>query len=310
MIPTPSNSRLRIATRQSPLALWQAQYVQDRLLSAHPDLKIELVGITTQADQLPDTPLPQIGNKGVFVKALEHSVLNAKTDIAVHSMKDIPMTLPDGLELSAVCQRATPWDALVSPRYTSLDQLPQGSLIGTASVRRSSQLLSHRPDLKIVSLRGNLQTRLAKLDHGDFDAIILAAAGLIRMGLQHHIRQIIPAKLMLPAIGQGAIGIECRQNDQAIQSLLHCIHHQPTATCVRAERAFGYQLQGSCQTPIAAYAKLANGQIYLRGLVASFDGQQVISSDGHGDCAHTLGTQLANALIQRGADEILSHHRI
>ncbi len=299
---------LKIATRKSPLALWQAEYVRSRLQAEHPALEVELVTMTTQGDKILDTPLSKIGGKGLFVKELEQGMQTGQADIAVHSMKDVPMNLPQGFALPVICEREVPFDAFVSNRYTHLDQLPKGARVGTSSLRRSSQLLHYRPDLEILSLRGNVQTRLAKLDRGDFDAIVLASAGLIRLALDSRIRNQIPADIMLPAVGQGAVGIECRADDTQTQGLLQFLRDEPTFIRVSAERAFNHRLEGGCQVPIGAFAVIEDEALWLRGLVASLDGQQVIAGDRRGSLAdaEALGTELAEELLSRGADQILA----
>ncbi len=298
---------LRIATRKSPLALWQAHYVRDRLLAQHPGLEVELVTMTTKGDKILDTPLAKIGGKGLFVKELEQGMQNGDADIAVHSMKDVPMDLPPGFALPVICEREAPFDAFVSNHYDSLDALPQGARVGTSSLRRSSQLLQQRPDLEILSLRGNVQTRLGKLDNGDFDAIILAAAGLIRLELEQRIRHQIPPEVILPAVGQGAVGIECREDDAETRELIDFLTDADTFTRVTAERAFNHRLEGGCQVPIAAFAILENGELWLRGLVASLDGATIIRGERRGAPAEAaaLGTSLAEELLDGGAREIL-----
>ncbi len=299
---------LKIATRKSPLALWQAYYVRDRLLAEHDDLEVELVKIVTKGDKILDTPLAKIGGKGLFIKELEQGMLAGEADIAVHSMKDVPMELPEGFELPVICEREVPLDAFVSSQYASIDELPEGACVGTSSLRRSSQLLAKRPDLKILSLRGNVQTRLAKLDNGDFDAIILASAGLIRLELEERIRSRIPSETLLPAVGQGAVGIECREGDEETKALLACLNDNDTFTRVSAERAYNHRLEGGCQVPIAGYAELEGDDIWLRGLVASTDGKQIVSGEVRGSRgdAETLGVSLAEDLLGRGADKILA----
>jgi len=298
---------LRIATRKSPLALWQANYVRDRLLARHPGLEVELVTMTTQGDKILDTPLAKIGGKGLFVKELEQGMHNGDADIAVHSMKDVPMDLPPGFALPVICEREVPFDAFVSNDFASLDELPEGARVGTSSLRRSSQLLQQRPDLEILSLRGNVQTRLGKLDGGDFDAIILAAAGLIRLGLEARIRYRIPPEVILPAVGQGAVGIECREGDEETIGLIEFLTDRDTFTRVTAERAFNHRLEGGCQVPIAAFATLENGELWLRGLVASLDGRTMIRGERRGTAAEaaSLGISLAEELLANGAREIL-----
>ncbi len=305
---------LRIATRKSPLALWQARYVRDRLLQAHPArLEAELVEITTRGDKITDMPLAGIGGKGLFIKELERGMLDGEADIAVHSMKDVPAELPTGFELPVICEREVPLDAFVSGQYICIDELPEGACVGTSSLRRSSQLLAKRPDLKILDLRGNVQTRLAKLDNGDFDAIILATAGLIRLQMEDRIRSRIEAEDLLPAAGQGAVGIECRQGDEETKALLQCLNNPGTHTCVSTERAFIRRLEGGCQVPVAGYAILEDNRIWLRGLVARPDGKGMITGEIHGTIgdAEQLGTTLAEDLLRRGADKILTDlHKI
>ena len=298
---------LKIATRKSPLALWQANYVRDRLLAEHPGLSVELVTMTTQGDKILDTPLAKIGGKGLFVKELEQGMLAGDADIAVHSMKDVPMDLPPGFALPVICEREVPFDAFVSNQYETVDKLPQGARVGTSSLRRSSQLLQQRPDLKIGSLRGNVQTRLSKLDSGEFDAIILAAAGLIRLQLKERVRHTIAAETILPAVGQGAVGIECREDDAETMALIAFLKDEPTFIRVSAERAFNHRLDGGCQVPIAAYAVLENNELWLRGLVASLDGQTVISGERRGTAeqAEAMGISLAEELLANGAEVIL-----
>ena len=303
-----SSNILRIATRKSKLALWQAEYVKAELKKHHPDLEVELVTFTTQGDKILDTPLAKIGGKGLFVKELEAAMLDGRADIAVHSMKDVPMEFPEGLGLEVICPRENPTDAFVSNTYKAFEDLPQGAHVGTSSLRRQCQLLAARPDLKITSLRGNVQTRLGKLDNGDYDAIILASAGLIRLELKDRIAQYIDDTVSLPAGGQGAVGIECRIDDQKTKSLLACLHHQETASRVLAERALNRRLEGGCQVPIACYATLDGDQLFLRGLVGSEDGSEIIRAQSKGnasDCEQ-LGIQVAEDLLSQGADRILS----
>ena len=299
---------LRIATRKSKLALWQAEFVKAELQRFHPELEVELVTFTTQGDIILDTPLAKIGGKGLFVKELEAAMLDGRADIAVHSMKDVPMEFPEGLGLSVICERENPTDAFVSNHYKSLLDLPQGAHVGTSSLRRQCQILAARPDLKISSLRGNVQTRLGKLDAGEFDAIILASAGLIRLELQERIADFISDDISLPAGGQGAVGIECRTDDQATQDLLAPLHHPLSAYRVTAERALNRRLEGGCQVPIACYATLDGDQLFLRGLVGSEDGQTIIRTEikGHVDDAETLGIQAAENLLAKGAGKILA----
>lgn len=298
---------LKIATRQSPLALWQANYVKDRLQQLYPDLTIELVPMVTKGDVILDSPLAKIGGKGLFVKELENALLNKEADIAVHSMKDVPMQFPEGLGLAVICQREDPRDAFVSHSYRTFAELPQGAVVGTSSLRRQCQLKALRPDLDIRSLRGNVGTRLSKLDNGDYDAIILASAGLIRLGLADRIASFIDVEQSLPAAGQGAVGIECRTDDMQVQTLLAPLADAETTYCVRAERAMNNHLQGGCQVPIGGYALLQQGQLYLRALVGDIDGSRIIRAEGKSavENAEVLGVQIAEQLLAQGADKIL-----
>ncbi len=300
---------LRIATRKSPLAMWQAEHVAHRLRQAHHDLQVELLGMSTQGDKILDTPLAKIGGKGLFVKELEQGMLDGRADIAVHSMKDVPVELPEGLHLAVILEREDPRDAFVSNRYASLDELPEGALVGTSSLRRQCQLSEARPDLQIRPLRGNVNTRLRKLDDGEFDAEILAAAGLKRLGFQERIRICLEPDQSLPAIGQGAIGIECRVDDQRVNALIACLHDPETDVCVRAERAMNNRLMGGCQVPIAGYAVLNHDKIYLRGLVGEPDGSRIMRAEVNGPAAQAeqLGIALAEDLLGQGADQVLSH---
>ncbi len=299
---------LRIATRKSPLALWQAEHVARALRAAHPGLGVELVGMSTQGDKILDTPLAKIGGKGLFVKELEQGMLEGRADIAVHSMKDVPVDLPDGLHIAAILAREDPRDALVSDAVASIAELPRGARIGTSSLRRQCQLAERRPDLEILPLRGNVNTRLRKLDEGEFDAIVLASAGLKRLGFQARIRALLPITESLPAIGQGAIGIECRADDLEVNALLAPLHHASTASCVSAERALNRRLHGGCQVPIAGHATLADGRLRLAGLVGDPDGSSVVRGeiDGAVTDADALGIALAEALLARGAGAILA----
>ena len=298
---------LKIATRQSPLALWQANYVKDRLQQLYPDLIVELVPMVTKGDVILDSPLAKIGGKGLFVKELENALLNKEADIAVHSMKDVPMQFPEGLGLAVICKREDPRDAFVSNSYRTFDELPQSAVVGTSSLRRQCQLKALRPDLDIRSLRGNVGTRLSKLDNGDYDAIILASAGLIRLGLADRIASFIDVEQSLPAAGQGAVGIECRTDDMQVQALLAPLADAETTYCVRAERAMNNHLQGGCQVPIGGYAVLQQGQLYLRALVGDIDGSRIIRAEGKSavENAEVLGVQIAEQLLAQGADKIL-----
>ncbi len=298
---------LKIATRQSPLALWQANYVKDLLQQLYPDLNVELVPMVTKGDVILDSPLAKIGGKGLFVKELENALLNKEADIAVHSMKDVPMQFPEGLGLAVICKREDPRDAFVSNSYRTLAELPQGAVVGTSSLRRQCQLKTLRPDLEIRSLRGNVGTRLSKLDNGDYDAIILASAGLIRLGLAERIASFIDVEQSLPAAGQGAVGIECRTDYVAVQQLLAPLADAETTSCVLAERAMNNRLQGGCQVPIGGYAVLRDGELYLRALVGSVDGSTIIRAEGKSavENADVLGVQIAEQLLAQGADKIL-----
>ncbi|MGK9065949.1 hydroxymethylbilane synthase [Stutzerimonas chloritidismutans] len=299
---------IRIATRKSALALWQAEYVKARLEAAHPEVRVSLVPMVSRGDKLLDAPLAKIGGKGLFVKELETALLENEADIAVHSMKDVPMEFPEGLGLYCICEREDPRDAFVSNHYETLDALPEGAVVGTSSLRRQAQLLARRPDLKIQFLRGNVNTRLAKLDAGEYDAIILAAAGLIRLGFGDRIRTRITVEDSLPAGGQGAVGIECRTGDVELHHLLQCMNDAATAVRVSAERALNRHLNGGCQVPIACYAMLESDQIWLRGLVGQPDGSQLLRAEGRapiGD-AEALGVRIAEALLAQGAGKILA----
>ncbi|GJC31709.1 porphobilinogen deaminase [Acinetobacter sp. KAM398] len=298
---------LKIATRQSPLALWQAEHIRARLEAMHADLTVELVTFVTQGDKILDTPLAKIGGKGLFVKELEAALMDGRADLAVHSMKDVPMALPEGLSLAVICEREDPFDAFVSNHYASFADLPQGAKVGTSSLRRKCQILKARPDLEIIDLRGNVGTRLSKLDDGQYDAIILASAGLRRLGLAERIRHTIQPDVSLPAVGQGALGLECRSQDQAVLDLILPLMHAETNVCVRAERAFNAYLEGGCQVPIAGYATLQNGQLQIEGRVGSVDGRTILKAVQHGapEQAEMLGEELAKALLAQGAGELL-----
>ena len=301
------SNTIRIATRKSPLAMWQAEHVADALRSAHPGLEVEILGMSTQGDKILDTPLAKIGGKGLFVKELEARMLEGDADIAVHSMKDVPVDLPDGLHLAVIMAREDPRDAFVSNDYAALDELPEGAVVGTSSLRRQCQLADRRPDLEIKPLRGNVNTRLRKLDEGEYDAVILAAAGLIRLGFGARIRNPIDPADSLPAIGQGAVGIECRSDDPRVNELLAPLHHADTATRVQAERAMNARLEGGCQVPIGGHAVLEDDQLWLRGLVGTVDGNEIIRGEIRGprEEATRLGTALAEELLEHGAARIL-----
>ncbi|WP_104472204.1 hydroxymethylbilane synthase [Acinetobacter indicus] len=298
---------LKIATRQSPLALWQAEHIRARLEALHAGLNVELVTFVTQGDKILDTPLAKIGGKGLFVKELEAALLDGRADLAVHSMKDVPMALPEGLSLAVICEREDPLDAFVSNTYASFQDLPQGTKVGTSSLRRKCQILKARPDLEIIDLRGNVGTRLSKLDAGQYDAIILASAGLKRLGLSERIRHTLAPEVSLPAVGQGALGLECRTNDQAVLELILPLMDDETNVCVRAERAFNAYLEGGCQVPIAGYATLKDGQLSMEGRVGSVDGQTLLSAQlsAAPEQAEQLGERLAQNLLAQGAGELL-----
>ncbi|EKE80601.1 hydroxymethylbilane synthase [Idiomarina xiamenensis] len=297
-----------IATRKSKLAMWQAEHIQARLQQLHPQLRVELLPMSTRGDVILDTPLALIGGKGLFVKELEVAMLEGRADIAVHSMKDLPVEFPPGLELHTICQREDPRDAFVSNHYQQLRDLPEGAVVGTCSLRRRCQLQARFPHLRIKDLRGNVQTRLSKLDAGEFDAIILAAAGLIRLELSDRISDYIAVEDSLPANGQGALGIECRSDDDAMKQLLAPLACADTRSCVLAERAMNRRLEGGCQVPIGAYAELQGEQLFLRGLVGEPDGSRVLTAEIRGprEQAEKLGIALAEQLLAAGAGEILA----
>lgn len=299
--------KIRIATRQSALALWQAEDVAQRLQQAHPGLEVELIKMVTRGDKILDTPLAKIGGKGLFIKELEMGMLEGQADIAVHSMKDVPVDFPEGLFLSTILERADPRDAFVSKQYASLAELPEGAVVGTASLRRQCQILARYPGLKTEVLRGNVNTRLAKLDAGEFDAIILASAGLKRLGFDARITALLSPEESLPAIGQGAVGIECRKDDHELHALLAPLHHKDTATRLAAERALNARLQGGCQVPIAGYAELEGDEIWLRGLVGAPDGSAILRAEARGKQADAaaIGNAVAEDLLGQGADKIL-----
>lgn len=298
---------LTIATRKSPLAMWQAEFIKAELEQAHPGLEVKLLPMTTRGDQLLDSPLSKIGGKGLFVKELELHLLEGTADIAVHSMKDVPMYFPEGLMLGPICHRANPFDAFVSNKYQSFEELPQGAVLGTSSLRRQCQLQRQRPDLVVNSLRGNVQTRLSKLDAGEFDAIILAASGLIRLEMEERIASILTDDVCLPACGQGALGIEHRIGDERTAALVEVLRDKESEYCVSAERAMNTRLNGGCQVPIAGYAILNGDELHLRGLVGSVDGKQMLYAEARGDKsqAEQLGIQVADDLLAQGAGEIL-----
>ncbi|GBG13959.1 hydroxymethylbilane synthase [Novimethylophilus kurashikiensis] len=301
-------SRIVIATRESALALWQAHHIQARLQALYPQTQVEILGMTTTGDQILDSPLARIGGKGLFVKELEQALEDGRADLAVHSMKDVPMNLPEGFALAAIGEREDPRDAFVSNDHANLEALPEGSIVGTSSLRRQSQLMARFPHLKIESLRGNLQTRLRKLDEGQYAAIILAAAGLKRLGLESRIRAYIAPEQSIPAVGQGALGIEIRAGRDDMMALLAPLNHPETAACIIAERAMSRALAGSCQVPLGAFASSENGRLNMRGFVASIDGKRMVRAEVSGpeSSAEALGGELAQALIVQGADSILA----
>ena len=298
---------IRIATRNSPLALWQANYIAEQLRRIHPGLKTELVKMTTRGDKILDAPLAKIGGKGLFVKELEQGLLAGQADIAVHSMKDVPVDFPEGLELKIILAREDPCDALVSNRYSCLEELPEDARIGTSSLRRQSQILQVIPKGHILPLRGNVNTRLAKLDAGEFDAIILAAAGLKRLAMVDRIKQIIPTSVSLPAVGQGALGIECRVGDARVADVINALHDHETQQCVLAERAMNERLEGGCQVPIAGFAQLRDGGLFMQGLVGMPNGQKIIRAQSQGEVhqAKAIGYEIAEELLAKGAKKIL-----
>lgn len=299
---------IRIATRKSALALWQAEFVKSQLESFHPHLEVSLVPLESRGDKILDVPLAKVGGKGLFVKELEHALLEGMADIAVHSMKDVPMEFPQGLGLAAICEREDPRDAWVSNKYPDIANAPSGAIIGTSSLRRQSQLLALRPDLEVTFLRGNVNTRLAKLDSGEYDAIMLAAAGLKRLGLAERISSFIAPETILPAGGQGAVGIESRTDDAQTNAQLECLHHELSAEAVLAERAMNRKLEGGCQVPIGCYAIHQGDELWLRGLVAEPEGRLTLKDEVRGKAEHAeaLGVMLANKLLLAGADKILA----
>jgi hydroxymethylbilane synthase len=309
-----TKSKLVIGTRASRLALWQAEWVKSELQKMNPGLEIELNKIKTSGDKILDVPLAQVGGKGLFVKEIEEAMLRGEADIAVHSMKDVPTEFPAGLELAVICEREDPRDAFISAiqnsrfKIQNFRDLPQGASVGTSSLRRSCQLLSLRPDIRIMQLRGNLETRFRKLDEGQFDSMILAVAGVKRLGWGDKIASVLEPELSLPAIGQGAIGIECRIDDEPTQKIIAPLNHNESSICVRSERALLKKLEGGCQVPIAAYARIINSRLVMDSLVGSITGDRIIrdSSEGRPEDAEAIGTGLAESLLSKGADKILS----
>lgn len=299
---------IRIGTRKSPLALWQAEFVRDELLKIQPGLDVKLVKLTTQGDKMLDTSLAKVGGKGLFIKELEQRLMDHSADIAVHSLKDVTVNLPDGLALAVYCKRADPHDAFVSNTFAALEDLPDGARVGTSSLRRQCQLAARYPHLKIIGLRGNVNTRLAKLDAGEYDAIILAAAGLMRLGMQHRIREMISTEILLPAVGQGVVCIECRSDDKAVIDTVAGLNDGDTEICAIAERAVNSALEGGCQVPIGAYAEILEGrQLLVRGLVGDPDGTEVLHARETGpmDAAVAIGRKVAQSLLDQGAGKIL-----
>lgn len=300
---------VRIATRRSPLALWQAEWVARRLQQQHAGLGTELVEMTTSGDRIQDRPLATAGGKGLFLKELENGLLNGEADIAVHSMKDVTVHIPEGLCIPVLCPREDPRDAFVSNRYASLDDMPAGAVVGTSSLRRQTQVMHRYPHLRVVTLRGNVNTRLAKLDRGEFDAILLAVAGLLRLEMGERIRQRVDPSQLLPAVGQGVMGVECRVQDERALELITCLNDADSATAVTAERRVNAMLEGGCQVPIAAYAEaLSPDELHLRALVGTPDGRTLLTAEGvdKPDQADALGQRVGQSLIDQGATGILA----
>ena len=302
-----SDNTVRIATRESPLALWQANTVRQQLMANNSGLVVELVPMTTKGDQIQHVALAKVGGKGLFIKELERALLDGRADIAVHSMKDVTHDMPDGLTISTVLEREDPQDALISTAYSSFESLPDDAIIGTCSPRRQAQLRAQKPNLRIKDMRGNVGTRLAKLDSGDFDATLLACAGLMRLGLESRITQRIDTKVCLPAAGQGIIGIQLRSNDQRLKDILAPLHHQPSATCLDAERAVTEGLEGGCSAPIAAFAQLDGDKLSMIARVIGLDGKTLLETtqSGHAHDAHKIGTAAAKELLKQGAKQLL-----
>lgn len=305
------NNLLRIATRKSQLALWQAKFIKQQLQKNFPDLNIDLIPIHTHADKHLDTPLFKIGGKGLFVKELEEALLNNDADIAVHSVKDVPSVLPVGLELAVFCKRADPRDTFISKKFTSLCSMPLGATVGTSSLRRQCQIAKLRPDIHLESLRGNVDTRMTKIQNGLYDGIILAAAGLERLGLSNAIQEYFSTDVIIPAMGQGAIGIECRSDDVEIKKIILQLDDLMTRQCVEAERAMNKEFGGNCQTPVAGYAHIEGDQLYLQGMVGKPDGSLLLYAKGSGPFgdSETIGKTVAEKLFNQGAHEILSQYK-
>ena len=299
--------KIKIATRKSPLAIWQAKYVKEELIKAHVDIEIELVSMQTEGDRFLESPLFNVGGKGLFIKELEEALSSNDADIAVHSMKDVVVDLPENLVLPVIMKREDSRDVLISNHYNEIDTIPNNSVVGTSSLRRQSQFRRLCPNAVLKDLRGNIETRIRKLDDGEYDAILLAAAGIIRLGLSNRITQLVPHGHLLPAVGQGAIGIECRADDMTTQELIAPLNDKDTSLCVLTERAFSRRLNGGCQLPIAAHALVEGKQIKLSGLVAKLDGSEIIKSEKQGDIMdiESIGNSLAELLLERGADVIL-----
>ncbi len=302
------NKALRIATRNSPLAMWQAHFIRDCLQASHAGLDVEILGMTTKGDQILDRSLSKVGGKGLFMKELEEALLDGRADIAVHSMKDVTVDLPEGLEISCVCERETPNDAFVSNHFKTLSDLPTGAVVGTSSLRRSAQLKHHFPHLTIEGLRGNVNTRLRKLDEGQYDAIILAAAGLIRLGFEKRIADLIDVEESLPAVGQGIVGVECRVSDEQTKALLSVLNNKESEVCIRAERQMNARLEGGCSVPIAGFARLQNGVLTLKGAVGDVENGHLLLAQAQGSASQAveLGEQVANELLAQGAKALIA----
>ena len=300
--------KLVIASRESMLAMWQAEYIKGRLKALYPDCEVEILGMTTRGDQILDRTLSKIGGKGLFIKELEQALQDGRADLAVHSIKDVPMELPEGFALAAIGERASPFDAFVSNQYARLEEMPEGAIVGTSSLRREAQLRAKFPHLTIQPLRGNVQTRLSKLDNGDYDAVILAAAGLQRLGLDSRIREILSPADSLPAAGQGALGIEIAARRTDLADILRPLNHEETAACVTAERALARALGGSCQVPLAAYCVMEDGLLTLNGLVGHPDGSVIIEASAQAPDAYAdaLGRAVAKRLADDGAEELIA----
>jgi len=305
-----SLKKIRIATRKSPLALWQAEHVKAKLQQQHPELEVELVSMQTEGDRIIDKPLSLVGGKGLFIKELEQSLYDHQADVAVHSMKDVTIDMPDGLQLQVILKREDPHDAFISEKYKSISDLPQGAVVGTSSLRRKSQLMAWRGDLNIKDLRGNVGTRLKKLDDGEYDAIILAAAGVMRLGLENRISEVISTDIILPAIGQGAIGIQARTGDSDVLEMITPLNDETTQQQVETERVVSRRLFGGCQLPIAAYAEIDRENIKITGMVGRTDGSEIIKDSVNGSLQdrEALGLQLAETLLKNGADNILKEY--